>query len=314
MRIVFMGTPEFAVPSLEILAEQQRVVAVVTQPDKAQGRGQKVGISPIKKLALGLGLPVLQPERVSDPQFIKLMQDFRPDLCVVVAFGQKIPDALLTLPRYGCINLHSSLLPKYRGAAPIHKAIAEGETVTGVTTMYLSSEWDAGDIILQAEEPIYPHDTAGTLHDRLMIKGAQLLAETVRQIEAGTAPRIPQDHSQATYAYKLTKADAYLDFAESAEKLGRLVRAMNPWPTAHTDILGETVKIWEAVPLAGEADVGVIADITDTALVVGCGSGLLALEKVQRPGRKMISGRDLANGLRLKVGQNITGACHGEQK
>jgi len=305
MRIVFMGTPEFAVPSLEILAKQERVVAVVTQPDKAQGRGQKIGMSPVKKLALGLGLPVLQPERVSDPQFIKLMQGFRPDLVVVVAFGQKIPKALLELPPYGCINLHSSLLPRYRGAAPINRAIAEGEPVTGVTTMYLNTQWDAGDVILQAEEPIYPDDTAGTLHDRLMVKGAHLLAETVRQIAAGTAPRIPQDHSQATYAYKLAKEDAYLDFSDSAEKLSRLVRAMNPWPTAYTKIGGEEIKVWKAVPLPGEAPVGVIAEITDTALVVGCGSGLLALEQVQRPGRKIISGRDLANGLRLRVGQKI---------
>ncbi|HHT74350.1 MAG TPA: methionyl-tRNA formyltransferase [Firmicutes bacterium] len=305
MRIVFMGTPSFAVPSLEILAEQQHVVAVVTQPDKAQGRGQKIGMSPVKKLALGLGIPVLQPRRVADPQFIKLMQDLRPDLCVVVAFGQKIPDTLLELPPFGCINLHSSLLPKYRGAAPINKAIAEGDGVTGVTTMYLSSEWDAGDIILQAEEPILPEDTAGTLHDRLMVKGADLLAETVRQIAAGTAPRTPQDHSQATYAFKLTKDDAYLDFREDAEKLSRLVRAMNPWPTAHTNIQGESIKVWEAVPLPGQAPPGQIESLTETALVVGCGSGLLALEKVQRPGRKVISGRDLANGLRLKAGQNI---------
>ena len=305
MRIVVMGTPAFAVPSLEILAEQERVVAVVTQPDKAQGRGQKLGMSPIKQLALGLGLPVLQPKRVADPQFIKIIRDFRPELCVVVAFGQKIPDELLELPPHGCINLHSSLLPKYRGAAPINKAIADGAAVTGVTTMYLSSEWDAGDIILQAEEPIYPNDTARTLHDRLMIKGAELLAETVRRISEGTAPRTPQDHSQASYAYKLTKADAYLDFSDSAEKLGRVVRAMNPWPIAHARVCGETIKIWEAVPLTGNASPGEIVEITDSALVVGCGSGLLALEKVQRAGRKIISGRDLANGLRLTVGQNL---------
>ena len=286
MRIVFMGTPAFAVPSLEILAEQERVVAVVTQPDKAQGRGQKLGMSPIKQLALGLGLPVLQPKRVADPQFIKIIRDFRPELCVVVAFGQKIPDELLELPPHGCINLHSSLLPKYRGAAPINKAIADGAAVTGVTTMYLSSEWDAGDIILQAEEPIYPNDTAGTLHDRLMIKGAELLAETVRRISEGTAPRTPQDHSQASYAYKLTKADAYLDFSDSAEKLGR-VAGMNP-----TDRSRESLR--KRQDLGNSPAYRRLSrrnrEITDSALVVGAAASV-GFKKQRR--RKIISGRDL---------------------
>ncbi len=307
MRIVFMGTPEFAVPSLKILAEQEEVVAVVTQPDRARGRGHKVSYSPVKQLAVELGLPVLQPERVADPDFMQKMKELEPDLCVVVAFGQKIPDTLLELPPYGCINVHSSLLPKYRGASPINMAIANGETSTGVSTMYLSSEWDAGDIILQAEEPIGPDDTAGTLHDRLMVKGAELLAETVRQIKAGTAPRIPQDHSQATYAYKLTKEDGRLDFQRTAAELSLLVRAMNPWPIAFTEIHGDTIKVWEARPKEGTARPGELVAVDGEALIIGCSAGLLALEKVQRPGGKVISGRDLANGLRLEVGEVVIG-------
>lgn len=307
MRIVFMGTPEFAVPSLRVLAEQEEVVAVVTQPDKARGRGHKVSFSPVKQLAVELGIPVLQPERVADPEFIRTMEELKPDLCVVVAFGQKIPDTLLELPRLGCINVHSSLLPKYRGASPINMAIANGDNITGVSTMYLSPEWDAGDVILQAEEPIYPDDTAGTLHDRLMVKGAELLAETVRLIKEGTAPRVPQDHSQATYAFKLKKEDGRLDFQRSAEELSRLVRAMNPWPSAYTEIQGETIKVWEARPKEGIAQPGELVSVDSDALIVGCGAGLLALEKVQRPGGKVISGRDLANGLRLEAGQIIVG-------
>lgn len=307
-----MGTPQFAVPSLKLLAEHFEIAAVVTQPDKAQGRGQKVGMSPIKELALKLNLPVLQPKRVADPEFIRTMENIKPDLCVVVAFGQKIPDELLELPKFGCINLHSSLLPKLRGAAPINMAIAQGESVTGVSTMYLSSEWDAGDIILQAEEPIYDDDTGGSLHDRLMVKGAELLVETVRQIGEGTAPRIPQDHSEATYAFKLTRADGHLDFQRSAVELSRIVRAMNPWPTAHTKIAGESIKVWQATPVAGKSGVGELVQVTDDALVLGCGDGLLALEKVQRPGGKIISGRDLANGLRLVTGTVVVGEQNAE--
>src|SRR5690554_6221604 len=223
MRVVFMGTPEFAVPSLEVLLAEHEVVAVVTQPDRRAGRGQQVRFSPIKQVALKHDVPVLQPERVSRPEVMEELAEYEADLFVVVAFGQKIPDRLLTMPRYGCVNVHSSLLPKYRGAAPINAAIVHGDSVTGVTTMYMDSGWDTGDIILQAEEPILPRDTAGALHDRLMVKGAELLRETVRQIAAGNAPRKPQDHGAASYAFKLSKDDSYVDFKEPADRLDRLI-------------------------------------------------------------------------------------------
>lgn len=305
MRILFMGTPEFAVPSLRALVGEHEVLGVVTQPDRRAGRGQRVVFSPVKEVALEYGLPVFQPEKVSDPQVMAELEALGADLFVVVAFGQKIPDRLLAAPTYGCVNVHSSLLPKYRGAAPINAAILHGDDVTGVTTMYLGSDWDDGDIILQAEEPILPRETAGTLHDRLMVKGAELLLETVRQIAQGSAPRIPQDHSKASYAFKLKKEAAQVDFGRTAQKLDRLVRAMNPWPVAWAQIRGETVRIWEAEPAeeGQKGQPGEILSLSEQGLLVACGSGALFLQSMQRPGGKVLSGLDFANGLRLRVGE-----------
>jgi methionyl-tRNA formyltransferase len=305
MRILFMGTPEFAVPSLRALVGEHEVLGVVTQPDRRAGRGQRVVFSPVKEVALEYGLPVFQPEKVSDPQVMAELEALGADLFVVVAFGQKIPDRLLAAPTYGCVNVHSSLLPKYRGAAPINAAILHGDDVTGVTTMYLGSGWDDGDIILQAEEPILPRETAGTLHDRLMVKGAELLLETVRQIAQGSAPRIPQDHSKASYAFKLKKEAAQVDFGRTAQKLDRLVRAMNPWPVAWAQIRGETVRIWEAEPAeeGQKGQPGEILSLSEQGLLVACGSGALFLQSMQRPGAKVLSGLDFANGLRLRVGE-----------
>ena len=234
MRVVFMGTPEFAVPSLDILFKNHTVLAVVTQPDRPKGRGQKLAISPIKERALKEDVPIFQPEKVSDEGFVKELQALQPEVIVVVAFGQKISRKILDIPVYGCINVHSSLLPRYRGAAPINYAIINGDQETGVSTMYLNEEWDAGDIILQEKVAILPTDTAGDLHDRLMVKGAELLNQTLKLISEGKAPRIPQDHSLATYAPKLTKEQGKLDFNLTAEQANFLIRGMNPWPVAYT--------------------------------------------------------------------------------
>ncbi|HHT69758.1 MAG TPA: methionyl-tRNA formyltransferase [Firmicutes bacterium] len=306
MRVVFMGTPEFAVPSLEVLLAEHEVVAVVTQPDRRAGRGQQVRFSPIKQVALKHDVPVLQPERVSRPEVMEELAEYKADLFVVVAFGQKIPGRLLTMPRYGCVNVHSSLLPKYRGAAPINAAIVHGDSVTGVTTMYMDSGWDTGDIILQAEETILPRDTAGQLHDRLMIKGAALLAETVQLIAAGQAPRIPQDPEQASFAFKLSKNDSLVDFKDSAINLDRLIRGMNPWPLAYTLVRDEAVKILEAVPRDEHGTPGEILALDGEGLLVGCGEGSLLLLRVQRPNAKAVSGVDFANGLRLRTGDRLS--------
>jgi len=268
MRILFMGTPEFAVPSLKALAAEHELVGVVTQPDRRAGRGQRLVQSPVKVVALELGLPIFQPERISDPQVMEDLEGLGAELFVVVAFGQKIPDRLLAAPKYGCINVHSSLLPKYRGAAPINTAIKNGDTVTGVTTM--------------------------------------LLLETVRQIAQGTAPRIPQDHSQASYAFKLKKEDAKVEFHRTAWELDRLIRAMNPWPVAWAEIKGETVRIWEAWPGSGAGSPGEILSFSEEGLLVACGAGSLYLQKLQRPGGKILSGLDFANGLRLRVGEILS--------
>lgn len=305
MRIVFMGTPDFAVPSLEVLADEYDIAAVVTQPDQRRGRGQKYSYSPVKAKALEYDLPLLQPKRIGDGKVIDQLKTLEADLFVVVAFGQILPARVLNVPRLGCVNLHASLLPKFRGAAPINAAITAGETVSGVTTMYMDVELDAGDIILQAEEPIRPEDTAGMLHDRLMVLGAGLLKETVRQIDAGTAPRIPQEHSAATYAPKLTKEDGYLDFARPAVELDRLVRGMNPWPGAHTVVKAESCKVWRSEPRPEGGSPGRILALADEGLLVGCGQGSLLLKELQRPNSKRVSGRDFANGLRLAVGDLI---------
>ncbi len=306
MRIVFMGTPEFAVPSLKAVAAEYEVAAVVTQPDRRRGRGQRYSYSPVKTWAVKRGLPVLQPPLIRSTEAVEQLEELGADLFVVVAFGQIIPPRLLKAPKLGCINVHASLLPKFRGAAPINAAITSGEAFTGVTTMYMASELDAGDIILQAKEPIRPDDTAGALHDRLMLLGAELLQETLRQVRAGTAPRIAQLHARATFAPKLIREDAFLDFNRPAAELERLVRGMNPWPGAHTVIKGENCKIWRA-KMRPEMDVpGRILAIDDEGLLVGCGHGSILLMELQRPNAKPVSGLDFANGFRLAVGGRLT--------
>ncbi len=305
MNIVFMGTPEFAVPSLAIAAQEHAVTSVVTQPDRAKGRGHRVQFSPVKSKALELGLPVHQPQKVANADFVDKLRQENPDVIVVVAFGQKIPGSILQLAPHGCINVHGSLLPKYRGAAPIHRAIADGCRQTGVTTMYLSEQWDAGDIILQRTMDIAASDTAGTLHDRMMHVGAELLGETLRQLEAGTAPRIPQDHEQATYAFKLSKDDGRLNWTEPASKLANLVRGMDPWPGAFTYFKDSPLKIRRAAAVPGQGTPAEVQRIDEYGIIVGTGAGLLRLEEVQRPGSRWLQGRDAANGLRIQPGDTF---------
>lgn len=316
MRVVFLGTPEFAVPSLTALVEVgHQVLAVVTQPDKPRGRGQHVQPSPVKTKAQELGLPVLQPERVSAPEFIEQMRALDPEAVVVVAFGQKIPPALLTLPPLGCINLHASLLPAYRGAAPIVHALWRGEEVTGVTTMYMDEGWDTGDIILQRPVPIRPEDTAGSLHDRLAAEGAQLLCQTLAQIAAGTAPRAPQDENRASYAPRLREEDAALKWERPALELHNQVRAFNPVPGAYFYWSGRRIKVWRTAVLKkkGEAEAAgppgevVTVDHQSGALWVRCGEGQLALLEVQPENRGRMTGAELARGYRIQRGALLGG-------
>ncbi len=310
MRVVFMGTPEFAVPCLRVVAAEHQLLAIVTQPDSKQGRGQKIRFSPIKEESVKMGIPIYQPVNVKDKEFFASLRELAPEIIVVVAFGQKIPKKILDLPPEGCINVHSSLLPKYRGAAPIQYAIIDGDEETGVTTMYLSKEWDAGDIILQDVEPIFPTDTAGTLHDRLARRGADLLSKTIKQIEAGCAPRVVQNHNAATYAYKLTKDQGEIHWEQPAERLVDFIRGMNPWPGAYTYYQGVLVKVW-AVKVVNDPNdqyvsssvqPGEILAITNQGIMVSTARGVLALKELQRQGSKRLSALDFANGIHLQVG------------
>ncbi len=313
MRIVFMGTPDFAVPSLKaLLAADFDVVGVFTQPDRPRGRGHKVTYSPVKEAALAAGLPVFQPRRLRDGDALETLRQLTPDAIVVVAFGQLLPPAVLALPPLGCINVHASLLPKYRGAAPIQAAIAAGETVTGVTTMYMDEGLDTGDMILRREVPIEPEDDAGTLHDKLAAVGAELLVETMRLVAAGEAPRIPQDDSLATYAPKIERTDGAIDWDKPAAVLFRHVRAFRPWPGAYTIHRGRILKVLDVVVAEQDdqlrdvdAAAGEVVALAADGFIVQTGAGQLLVRRVQSPGSQAMSGRDYVNGYRLQAGERL---------
>lgn len=306
MRILFMGTPEFALISLEKLIEAgEEVVGVITQPDRPRGRGRRVTASPVKAFAQEKAIPVYQPERLKDGEVLEKLAGFAPDLIVVVAYGRILPREVLELPPLGCINVHASLLPRYRGAAPIHWAIIRGEGVTGVTTMYIDEGMDTGDIILQEEVPILPEDNAGTLHDKLAHAGARLLLDTVARIKAGTAPRIPQPEEGVSYAPPLERTDEILDWNRPARQLWFQVRGLNPWPGAMTYWQGEILKVWEVSPLKGDGDAApgeIIAVDKQEGILVGTGKGLLRLEVVQPAGKRRMTASDFARGYGVKEG------------
>ncbi len=311
MRIVFMGTPQFAVPSLKSLINSGwKVEAVVTQPDRPRGRGHRVSFSPVKEAALEAGLEVLQPEKVSEESFIRKLKEINPDAVVVVAFGQLIPPAVLQLPRFGCINVHASLLPRYRGASPIQQAIIDGCTVTGVTTMLLDEGWDTGDILLQREVPIAPEDTAGSLERKLAEVGAELLCETLDRLAKGDLQPTPQDDAQATYAYRLTKTAGKISWQVGARQIADLVRGVNPWPGAYTYHRDQLLKVWEAAALEEEvhdALPGAVLRIAEEGMVIACGVGAVLLKVVQPPNRPRMRGRDYANGYRVEPGEILGG-------
>lgn len=302
-----MGTPNFSIPCLRALPEfGHQVVAVLTQPDRPRGRGGRVSYSPIKEAALELGIEVYQPERIRRPEAIERVKQWNPDLLVVVAFGQILPPALLEVPRLGSINVHASLLPKYRGAAPIHWAIINGETETGITTMWMDAGLDTGDMILKSVTPIASEETVGHLHDRLAAIGAELLVETIRQLEAGRAPRQPQDPTQATYAPLIKPEHEVIDWARPAPQIHNQIRGMNPWPVAHTFLGGSRVRVWRSsLPTAdlGRAEPGRVAGVVrDLGIAVGTGLGQIILEEVQPENGRRMKGEDFAHGRNLSSG------------
>ena len=309
-----MGTPTFAVNSLEQLTQAgHEIIAVITQPDRPKGRGKKLSPPPVKEKALELGLKVLQPEKVKDSIFIEKLQQLNPQVIVVVAFGQILPKAILDLPEYGCINVHVSLLPRYRGPAPIHWAIINGETESGVTTMLMDEGLDTGDMLLKARVLIDQNMTTGELHDRLAILGGQVLVETLEKLEKNLLKPEPQNHELATYAPLLTKEHEKIDWKKSAVSVHNLVRGMNPWPGAYTFIEDRRIKIKETrlkdkLDLQGQP--GEVLAITSEVLWVQTGDKPLLITKVQPSGKNEMSVNDFVNGYRIKPGQ-IFGELNG---
>jgi methionyl-tRNA formyltransferase len=310
-RLVFFGTPEFAVPTLAALVEAGRApVRVVTQPAKPAGRGQRVEDPPVARWAREHGLEVVQPRKVREAEFLTGMRELSPDVAVVVAFGQIFPRALLDIPPHGCINVHASLLPKYRGASPIQAAVAAGETRTGVTTMLMEEGLDSGPILLEEETEIGPEETAGELSRRLSEAGGRLLVRTLEELERGTLTPRPQPSQGITFAPRLTRESGRADWSVTARELSDRLRAYTPWPGMAAALKGQPVKIVRARPLAdggGDgAEPGTLLGLRGGLLAVACGGGtVLGVEELQRPGKRAQKAADFVNGERLRAGERF---------
>jgi methionyl-tRNA formyltransferase len=320
LRIIFMGTAELSCASLESLARDETfsVAAVVTQPDKPKGRDLKLQPSPVKSLALKLNLPVLQPARARDEQFIAQLRALKPDLIVVVAYGQILPRAILDLPRHGCLNVHTSLLPKFRGAAPIQWAIANGETETGVTVMKMDAGLDTGPIVSQRRTPILPADGSSTLHDRLARLGAELLAHTIPDFVAGKIQPIPQPADGVSHAPKIKKEDGRIDWKLPAKTVWNRLRAFTPWPGAFTFLAGEPkpsrpvgLKIWKAETVEQSGRMGEILSADKNGIVVACEKDALRILELQREGGRRMGAAEYLTGHALNVGERFEGWSQG---
>jgi methionyl-tRNA formyltransferase len=302
LSIVFAGTPEFSVPALEALvASNHRVLAVYTQPDRPAGRGRKVTMSAVKQCALEHNVPVEQPLKLRDPEQIARLATFQPDLMVVVAYGLILPQAVLDIPRLGCINIHASLLPRWRGAAPIHRAIEAGDSQTGVTIMRMEAGLDTGPMLLEFNEPILASDTTATLHDRLATRGAEALLAALPGIADGSLRARTQPLDGVTYAAKVSKEEARIDWSRSNADIDRQIRAFNPWPVAETTFEGAQLRIWSAVPdhtiVTGEP--GQVGRSDDGGILVATGTGAINLQTVQVAGRKPVAANEFARAHRL---------------
>ncbi|HEX7047454.1 MAG TPA: methionyl-tRNA formyltransferase [Gammaproteobacteria bacterium] len=307
MRLVFAGTPDFAVPALDaLIAAGHEIVAVYTQPDRPAGRGRKLAPSPVKQRALEHGIPVEQPESLKNPEGRTALAAYHPDVMIVVAYGLLLPQAVLDIPAHGCLNIHASLLPRWRGAAPIQRAIAAGDTETGVGIMRMEKGLDTGPVLLERRIPIDAAETGGSLHDKLAALGAEAIVEALANLT--TLDARPQDDSKATYAYKLTKQEAALDWSKSAIELARQVRAFDPWPVAFTIFNHETLRIWsaEALPLSAKKFTpGEIASATVDGIDLATGEGLLRITRLQPPGKRPMNVAEFLNGHAVAVGQRL---------
>jgi methionyl-tRNA formyltransferase len=307
LRLVFMGTPEFAVPSLRVLFEgEESVVGVFTQPDQPSGRGMTLHAPPVKVLAESHHIPVFQPSKLRAPEVLTRLQEWQPDLIIVVAYGKMLPNTILEFPPHGCMNVHASLLPKYRGAAPIQWAIAQGERETGVTIMRISERMDAGDILLQRTLPIEKSDTGGSLHDKLSHLGAEALKEALQLFKQGQLSARQQNESEVTYAPIIKKEDGRIDWTQEALVIERRIRAFNPWPSAYSTIQGKLLKIFKAHPEteAPHTSVppGTVTEVSSVHLLVATGGGQLAVEEVQLEGKKRMSIEEFLRGHAIQRG------------
>ena len=305
-RAVFMGTPHFAVPSLSALARTEDVTLAVTNPDRPAGRGRALSAPPVKVEAERLGIPVIQPEKARHPESVSRIAAERPDLIVVAAYGQILPRAILDIPGRGCINVHASLLPRYRGAAPINWAIARGETVTGVTIMKMDAGMDTGPMLLKKEMPIGEEDTAGTMFPKLAALGAEALVEALAMLREGTLVETPQDGGMATYAPMLKKEHGRIDWGRSAREVRDLVRGMAPWPSAYAEHDGRPLKILSASVREGKGRPGEILSVDRDGIAVACGEGAVLLRKVQPEGGRPMSSREYAQGRPVRKGDLLS--------
>ncbi len=305
-RIVFMGTPDFAVPALRLLLERgERVAAVVSQPDRRQGRGRKLSLPPVKKLALEAGIPVLQPEKIKGV-LVNLLRPLRPDLIIVAAYGRILPEEILELPPQGCINIHGSLLPRLRGAAPIQRAILNGDTETGITTMRMAAGLDTGDILLSAALPISDDDTSGTLFTAMADLGAGLLIDTLDELEAGTLTPRPQDDALATLAPPLQKEEAVIHWQRPAAAISCQIRGLDPWPLAYTWLGNKRLRLFKPRVIEGQnAQPGTILTADKKGLLVACGADALLLKEVQLDGGKRMPVASFIQGRSLKAGETL---------
>ncbi|MCF0143480.1 MAG: methionyl-tRNA formyltransferase [Parasporobacterium sp.] len=311
MKAVYFGTPEFAVPALVALVDKGiDVAAVVTKPDMLKGRGLKISMSPVKEAALERGLTVLQPESVKDPEFIKTLLDLNADVMVVAAYSKKIPDEILNMPPLGCINIHPSLLPKYRGAAPLNEPVLNGDDVTGVCIIEMAETMDAGDILGCRELPIGPDDTAVTLEEKAAVMGAELLTETIEKLAEGTVTRIKQNEAESTYVKKINKEDGRIDFKKDAAFIERMTRAYTPWPGCYTELEGKIFKILsasvkpdsDADEAYADAEPGTVVFSGKKAIMIKTGEGLLVPERVQIEGKKPMTMEEFLRGKKIEAG------------
>ncbi len=307
LRTVFMGTPDFALQTLQGLIDAGcNLAGVYTQPDRPKGRGKQLAAPPVKELALQHGIPVFQPHKLRQPEAVAELQALAPDLIVVVAYGQILPKSVLDIPAHGCINVHASLLPRYRGAAPINKVIIDGETETGITTMYMDVGLDTGDMLVKRALPIGPEETAGELHDRLAVLGRETMEETLRQLCAGILQREVQDDAQSTYAPMMKKEDGRIDWSRSATEVHNQVRGLDPWPGAYTSLNGELLKLARTSPETnGEELPGTVVAADQDGVRIACGNGSLLVRELQLAGRKRLGAADFLRGCPLEPGATL---------